>query len=234
MTRHFTGNQSFTGYRPGPADGLDRQLDSANTAILAEATATANLVVVGGPNDGVVFPIPNDGLTLGRLSDNDVVIDDSWVSRRHAEIISSHDSYVLRDLGSSNGTFLTDRLIDASDYGLRDGDHIRLGQSEVQLVFLVFRFNLANTLNIAPLRGFSGAATRKMAPGAGGEADRNPEGSRAARRARQSVKRAYLATVGGWDTTWPDMGAARKERASGGELEDGEVRLDVRAGAMCR
>ncbi|MCH8884300.1 MAG: FHA domain-containing protein, partial [SAR324 cluster bacterium] len=43
-----------------------------------------------------MFAIPDDGLTLGRLSDNDVVIDDPWVSRRHAEIISTHEGYFLR------------------------------------------------------------------------------------------------------------------------------------------
>ena len=129
MTRHFIGNQSFTGRRPAPTDGPDEQPGGASAEKFDDFSGAAGLVVVGGPNDGVLFPIPREGLTLGRLPDNDVVIDDPWVSRRHAEIVSTHESYVLRDLASSNGTFLTDRLIDASDCGLQDGDHIRLGQS---------------------------------------------------------------------------------------------------------
>ena len=147
MTRHFTGDQSFTGHLPAAADGPNLPSGKASGPSLSASSPTADLVVVGGPDNGALFPIPRDGLTIGRLPDNDIVIDDPWVSRRHAEIISSHDSFVLRDLASSNGTFLTDRRIGSSDYGLQDGDHIRLGQSDVQLVFR-----------------FSGAATRKLAP----------------------------------------------------------------------
>ena len=153
------GDQSFTGRRPAPAAGLDEQLSGPNAADLGAFSGAANLVVLGGPNDGVLFPIPRDGLTLGRLPANDVVIDDPSVSRRHAEIISTHDSYLLRDLASSNGTFLTDRLIDTSDYGLQDGDHIRLGQSDVQLVF---RFSGEATLKMAPRAGGAGGAGRSL------------------------------------------------------------------------
>ena len=229
MTRYFTGDQSSTAHRPAPADGLDRQLDTANAASLAESPTTANLVVVGGPNDGVVLSIPNDGLTLGRLHDNDVVIDDPWVSRRHAEIISTHDGYRLRDLASSNGTFLTDRLIDASDYGLHDGDHIRLGRSDVQLVFLVFRFSISAMMKIAPISRFNVAPTRKMAGAPGAKGIEAVVAPKPAWRARQAVKRAYLA-LSGWDTIGPDMGAARKEGESAEELVQGEVRLNVKAG----
>ena len=206
MTRHFAGSQSFTGHLPSPADGLDQQLNGPDAADLADLSVAANLVMVGGPSDGVLFPIPRDGLTLGRLPDNDVVIDDPWVSRRHAEIISTHDSYVLRDLASSNGTYLTDRLIDASDYGLQDGDHIRLGQSDVQLVFR-----------------FSGAATLKMAPRTGDEGGEGPDRSNASPRARKAVKRAYPAQASASDTTGPD-----------GDLVVGEVRLNVEAGGDVR
>jgi predicted component of type VI protein secretion system len=141
------------------------------------------------------------------------VIDDPWVSRRHAEIISTHDSYLLRDLASSNGTFLTDRLIDTSDYGLQDGDHVRLGQSDVQLVFR-----------------FSGAATRKMAPRNGGEGGHSP----ASRRARQAVKPDYQAPASASDTSGPDGVTVREERESAEELVEGEVRLKVEAGGDVR
>ena len=220
MTRYFTGDRSFTGHRPAPADGLEEQLSGANTANLAEFSGTANLVVLGGPNDGVMFPIPGDGLTLGRLPDNDVVIDDPWVSRRHAEIISTHDSFVLRDLASSNGTFLTDRQIDASDCGLQDGDHIRLGQSDIQLVFR-----------------FSGAATLRMAPRTGDpdrERDQISDGATAARRARQAVKRDKQAQAKASESPVPDRVTVREDSEPGEALAEGEVRLNVEAGGDVR
>ena len=207
MTRHFTGDQSFTGRRPEPTFGLDEQLSGAGGL-----SGAANLVVLGGPNDGVMFPIPRDGLTLGRLPDNDVVIDDPWVSRRHAEIIATHDSYALRDLASSNGTFLTDRLIDTSDRGLQDGDHIRLGQSDVQLVFR-----------------FSGEATLKMAPlaGAAGEVAGH---SSASRRAAKAGKRDDPAPAKASDSAAPDGVTVREDK----ELVQGDVRLNIEAGGDVR
>ena len=212
MTRHFTGDQSFTGRRPAPAAGLDEQLSGPNAADLGAFSGAANLVVLGGPNDGVLFPIPKDGLTLGRLPDNDVVIDDPWVSRRHAEIIATHDSYTLRDLASSNGTFLTDRLIDTSDRGLQDGDHIRLGQSDVQLVFR-----------------FSGEATLKMAPRAGGAGGVAGHSS-ASRRAPKAVKRDDPAPATASDSATPVGVTVREDK----ELVQGEVRLNIEAGGNVR
>ena len=217
MTRHLTGNQSFTSRQPAPADGLDGQLGGANAADLAESSFTANLVVVGGPNDGVLFPIPRGGLTLGRLPENDVVIDDPWVSRRHAEIISTQDSYILRDLASSNGTFLTDRLIDASDYGLQDGDHIRLGQADILLVFR-----------------FSGAATLKMAPRTGGEMSQVPDVSQASQRPRIAVRRDSRSPASASDTSGPDGVTGRGERECGEAPVKCEIRLNVDAGGDVR
>jgi pSer/pThr/pTyr-binding forkhead associated (FHA) protein len=203
MTPHFTGDQSHTGHRPAPADALDDQLSGASAANLVDFSGTANLVVVGGPNNGVLFPISGEGLTLGRLPDNDVVIDDPWVSRRHAEIISTHDSYVLRDLSSSNGTFLTDRLIDTSDCGLQDGDHIRLGQSDVQLVFR-----------------FSGAATLRMASHTGG--DELVQGSGEATVSPPAPANAS-------EITGPDSLTVREDRESHEKSAHGEVRLNIEA-----
>jgi pSer/pThr/pTyr-binding forkhead associated (FHA) protein len=220
MTRHFIGNQSFTGSRPLPADELDRRLPGAKAAIPEEPLIAANLVAVGGSNDGALFPIPKEGLTLGRLPDNDVVIDDPWVSRRHAEIVPNHDSYFLRDLSSSNGTYLTDRLIDASDYGLQDGDHIRLGRCDVQLVFR-----------------FSGAATLRMAPqtgGASGEGVQSPDRPRASWQAQQAAESHDPEAVSPADNTWPDESGFREEMPSGGEMVGEEVRLDIEAGGDVR
>ena len=216
MTRLFTGDQSFTGRRPAPAAGQDEQPGGAAVADLGEFSGTANLVVLGGPNDGVLFPIPKDGLTLGRLPDNDVVIDDPWVSRRHAEIIATHDSYALRDLASSNGTFLTDRLIDTSECGLQDGDHIRLGQSDIQLVFR-----------------FSGVATLKMAPLAGGSGEEGGH-SPASRRAPKAVKRDDPAPAKASDSAAPVGVTVREDREPGEKLVQREVRLNLEAGGDVR
>ncbi len=213
MTRHFTGKQSFAGDPTAPEGTLQSQHGGADAASLAESLPNANLVVVGGPNDGLMVPIPTEGLTMGRLHDNDVVVDDPWVSRNHAEIVPSHDSFMLRDLASSNGTYLTDRLISTSDYGLQDGDHIRLGQSDVQLVFR-----------------FSGAATLKMAPGAVLDVGPVADAPNTPARARKAPKRGKTAP----DLAWPDGLTVRDEKESSQEPVEGDVRLNIEAAGDLR
>ncbi|NOZ87470.1 MAG: FHA domain-containing protein [Deltaproteobacteria bacterium] len=64
---------------------------------------------------------------LGRSDDCDLVVPESNVSRRHAEIQRVHRGFRLRDLGSTNGTFRNaDR---AGELELRDGDIIQLGET---------------------------------------------------------------------------------------------------------
>ena len=67
-------------------------------------------------------------LTIGRAKENDFVIDDSMVSRFHLEVQQIRGSYFIKDRGSSNGTYLNDRLISPDKYiKLKNGDVIRLG-----------------------------------------------------------------------------------------------------------
>lgn len=83
--------------------------------------------------DGVVanrFELTENGLKFGRTSDNQVIIDDLAVSSEHAEITTlKEDSgdiqYVLKDLQSTNGTFINEQKIDQQL--LRHKDIIRVG-----------------------------------------------------------------------------------------------------------
>lgn len=92
------------------------------------------LVLEGGPYSGKTF-ILSARTTLGREEENDVVITDPGVSRGHAVIVQSGQGYYLRDLSSTNGTFVNQRNISNEDYFLKTGDCIRLGRSDVSLIF---------------------------------------------------------------------------------------------------
>ena len=63
--------------------------------------------------------------SIGRWEDNDIVIDDRWISRYHARIRREKDQYVLEDLGSKNGTIVNGRRI-VEPATLSDGDEIQL------------------------------------------------------------------------------------------------------------
>ncbi len=62
--------------------------------------------MVSGPDAGRNWLMDRDVLHIGSLDESDVVLTDSTVSRRHAEIIRTSDGVVLRDSGSTNGTFV--------------------------------------------------------------------------------------------------------------------------------
>jgi hypothetical protein len=64
-------------------------------------------------------------LTIGRAGDNGIVLRDGRASRHHARIDARRGSLVLSDLGSTNGSFVNDRPIEAIALG--EGDRIRIG-----------------------------------------------------------------------------------------------------------
>jgi hypothetical protein len=68
------------------------------------------------------------GATLGRSREADIVIDDANVSRKHAEVRPSGGSWIVRDLGSTNGVKVNGRRIQGAQ-SLKQGDVIELGTS---------------------------------------------------------------------------------------------------------
>ncbi len=66
------------------------------------------LKIVGGTDTGKIFEMTGDVITIGRHSDNNVVLLDPSVSRFHAKIIFRDKHYYIQDLRSSQGTFVND------------------------------------------------------------------------------------------------------------------------------
>lgn len=73
--------------------------------------------------------------TIGRDDDNDVVVDHEEVSRHHAEVAPDGDGWVLRDLGSTNGTLLGGALVEEA--ALSGRVTVRLGELGPELVLTV-------------------------------------------------------------------------------------------------
>ncbi|HXI02347.1 MAG TPA: SpoIIE family protein phosphatase [Candidatus Saccharimonadales bacterium] len=76
-------------------------------------------------------PLEPGRTTLGRSSNNDVVISDLALSRNHAVVFSRGDQFFVEDAGSRNGTFVNQAKIGAP-VGLRHGDMVRIGASRIQ------------------------------------------------------------------------------------------------------
>ncbi len=90
------------------------------------------LVVKRGPNVGSRYVLEGEVTRAGRHPDSDIFLDDITVSRRHAEFVRQGAAYVVRDVGSLNGTYLNRRRID--DSALANGDEVQIGK--FRLVFL--------------------------------------------------------------------------------------------------
>ncbi len=73
-----------------------------------------------------IYPLKVGLNTLGRSTDNDVVVEDLYISRRHCAILVHHDhTCVLQDIASKNGTFINGARI-SGPTSLKPGDEIRI------------------------------------------------------------------------------------------------------------
>lgn len=112
----------------------------------ASAQAPIYLVVERGPDVGRSYPVDAAGATIGRQASNTIIPNDPRLSRQHAQIELQGGSYIVRDLGSTNGTFFNGQPIQ-EPHALRPGDVLQLGST-------VFR------VSDAPLEGEVPPASR--------------------------------------------------------------------------
>ena len=79
-----------------------------------------------------VYSLDKD-TTIGRGNQNNIIIKDPYISKKHLKIVKDEGDYYLEDLESANGTFVNgDKIMDVVK--LRNGDRIRLGQVEFLFV----------------------------------------------------------------------------------------------------
>ncbi len=115
------------------AVGAEPEPTHEGTAVDGLPSGSALLVVKRGPNAGSRFLLDADVTTAGRHPESDIFLDDVTVSRRHAEFVREANGFVVRDVGSLNGTYLDRERIDAA--GLAGGDEVQIGK--YRLVFLI-------------------------------------------------------------------------------------------------
>jgi hypothetical protein len=79
-------------------------------------------LVIGGK---VNYPLEKDVINIGRHSDNDLSLEDPYISRHHAQLRAIDQNYVIFDVGSTGGLYLNDKKI--SKATLCSGDVVRMG-----------------------------------------------------------------------------------------------------------
>ncbi|MFN8019847.1 MAG: FHA domain-containing protein [Acidimicrobiales bacterium] len=106
---------------------LDPQAGAEEIVVdLAEVGPGGILVATRGPNAGSEFALDHVLTTAGRHPDSDIFLDDVTVSRRHVEVERTTAGYLVRDVGSLNGTYLNGHLIEG-DQPLANGDELQVG-----------------------------------------------------------------------------------------------------------
>ena len=118
----------------GGSDLSDAEYEEplAEGATEALPAGTALLLVKRGPNAGSRFLLDSDLTTVGRHPGSDIFLDDVTVSRRHAEFYRHGAGFVVRDVGSLNGTYVNRERIEET--ALNDGDEVQVGK--FRLTFL--------------------------------------------------------------------------------------------------
>jgi len=89
------------------------------------------LVSRTGEQYGDRFTLNASTTNIGRHPNSDIVLDDITVSRRHAQVVFTNGSYVARDVGSLNGTYVNQQRVDEAN--LCHGDELQIGK--FRLVF---------------------------------------------------------------------------------------------------
>lgn len=113
--REFTDNYSFC--------------DQDGTTLVGVTEIEARLTIRQSDGQTREVLLPPRPLNIGKNPDNDIVITDGAISRRHISVEKRNDRCFIKDLGSLNGTSVNGKKIGAEERELKDGDEIGIGRT---------------------------------------------------------------------------------------------------------
>lgn len=123
--------------RPGPGLFDKAQLEAALdrvkravTGMLAALRARPQAYLVGqaGVGAGYRYNLPGEGIIIGREVGSHIILNDRYLSSRHARILQQVGRYIIQDLNSYNGTYVNGHRV-RQGVMLRNGDQIQMGSS---------------------------------------------------------------------------------------------------------
>jgi two-component system, cell cycle response regulator len=155
--------------RPAIRSSLDSELDPITEqssrptdvgpiSIEIEQRDRALLLRMDGIHAGQVLSLMKDEVMIGRNPDNDFIIDDAGVSRRHAKITRIGHEYVLTEVNARNGTLVQGQKVVRTP--LHDGDFVQLGPRAA------FRFSMVDLKQEKLLEKLFESSTRDALTGA--------------------------------------------------------------------
>ncbi|WP_099332800.1 FHA domain-containing protein FhaB/FipA [Actinomyces minihominis] len=117
----------------GRAASEDKKKSAKKERKAALSRQPSKLMITDGPLTGTLIPLGTAPITIGRSPSSTLVLDDPYVSTRHAELRQLDGEWTLIDLGSTNGTFVEDERV-FQPIILTTGVSARIGQTSFELV----------------------------------------------------------------------------------------------------
>ena len=110
----------------GTSEETDAEHEELHVSLEELAADQGVLVVKRGPNAGSTFLLDKDRTSAGRHPSSDIFLDDITVSRRHAEVMREGQRFLVKDVGSLNGTYVNRERVDNAE--LESGDELQIGK----------------------------------------------------------------------------------------------------------
>ncbi len=152
---HYLVGMAETYINPGQSQGtLVLPGDASDTSVKVRKT---KLLILNGPQQGRELMVNKDLFTIGAGAHNDLILEDSTISKRHCEIALNTDGYQIRDIGSTNGTIVQGVKITSAM--LESGVEIQLGKT--RLIFCPLQE--AATIPLSRNEAFGAMLGRSMA-----------------------------------------------------------------------
>ena len=117
----------------GRSSSTERKKTAKKERKAAFSRQPTKLMITAGPLTGTLLPLGTGAISIGRSPAATLVLEDPYVSTRHAELRQVDGEWTLIDLGSTNGTFVEDSRISAPQV-LTTGTPARIGQTTFELV----------------------------------------------------------------------------------------------------
>ncbi len=114
------------------APAFEEEGDEAPPAVASDGASLIELDQVEGTAGRRMHDIDEEVVTVGRGQESSIFLDDVTVSRKHAEIMRGERGFLIRDVGSLNGTYVNRVRVDSVD--LRNGDEIQVGKYRFRFV----------------------------------------------------------------------------------------------------
>lgn len=102
-------------------------LESLNNAVPAGLDCLVVIYSANKANSHKRYLLEKDSLSIGRGSDNEIVLDSDSVSRKHSKVVKRGTNWYIVDCSSTNGTYVNDAMV--HEYPLRQGDQVKIGDT---------------------------------------------------------------------------------------------------------